>query len=161
MVEIRQIKREEFDQAMAIAWKTFLEFEADIYTKEGVKSFCDFIYDPLLEKMFLLGSYLIFGAFIDGRMLGMAGIRNQNHLSLLFVEKEYHKMGIGSALVSSAFQYSFQKYKERNYTVNASPYAVEFYHKLGFWDLAPQQHKQGIIYTSMKKNLKYFQSDLD
>ena len=56
MVEIRQIKREEFDQAMAIAWKTFLEFEADIYTKEGVKSFYDFIYDPLLEKMFLLGS---------------------------------------------------------------------------------------------------------
>lgn len=154
MVEIRQIKREEFDQAMAIAWKTFLEFEADIYTKEGVKSFYDFIYDPLLEKMFLLGSYLIFGAFIDGRMVGMAGIRNQNHLSLLFVEKEYHKMGIGSALVSSAFQYSFQKYKERNYTVNASPYAVEFYHKMGFVDVSKEIFKDGITYTPMKYGIR-------
>lgn len=150
MIEIRQIRREEFDQAMAIAWKTFLEFEADIYTKQGVKSFYDFIYDPLLEKMFLLGSYLIFGAFIEGKMVGIAGVRNQNHLSLLFVEKEYHKMGIGSALVSSAFQYSFQEYKEREYTVNASPYAVEFYHKLGFWDVSAEISKDGITYTPMK-----------
>ena len=150
MVEIRQIKRDEFDQAMAIAWKTFLEFEADIYTKQGIKSFYDFIYDPLLEKMFLLGSYLIFGAFIEGKMVGMAGIRNQNHLSLLFVDKEYHKMGIGSALVSSAFQYSFQEYKERDYTVNASPYAVEFYHKLGFSDVCEEIFKDGITYTPMK-----------
>ena len=150
MIEIRQIRREEFDQAMAIAWKTFLEFEADIYTKQGVKSFYDFIYDPLLEKMFLLGSYLIFGAFIEGKMVGIAGVRNQNHLSLLFVEKEYHKMGIGSALVSSAFQYSFQEFKEREYTVNASPYAVEFYHKLGFWDVSAEISKDGITYTPMK-----------
>ena len=150
MIEIRQIRREEFDQAMAIAWKSFLEFEADIYTKQGVKSFYDFIYDPLLEKMFLLGSYLIFGAFIEGKMVGIAGVRNQNHLSLLFVEKEYHKMGIGSALVSSAFQYSFQEYKEREYTVNASPYAVEFYHMLGFWDVSAEISKDGITYTPMK-----------
>ena len=155
MVEIRQIKKEEFEQAMAIAWKTFLEFEADIYTRQGVKSFYDFIYDPLLEKMFLLGSYLIFGAFIEGNMVGIAGVRNQTHLSLLFVDKEYHEMGIGSALVSSAFQYSFQEYKERNYTVNASPYAVEFYHKLGFRDVSGAITKDGITYTPMTYVLSF------
>lgn len=149
MVEIRQIQRTEFDRAMEIAWKTFLEFEGDIYTQEGINSFYNFIKDPLLEKMFLLGEYLIFGAFLNGQMIGIAGVRNKTHLSLLFVEKEYHKMGVGSALVYSAFQFSFEQYKEYHFSVNASPYALEFYHKLGFQDTAAQEMKDGVIYTPM------------
>lgn len=149
MAEIRQIQRTEFERALEIAWNTFLEFEGDIYTEEGVKSFYNFIRDPLLEKMFLMGEYLIFGAFVDGKMVGIAGVRNENHLSLLFVEKEYHKMGIGSALVFSAFQHSFEQYKADCFSVNASPYALEFYHKLGFKDTANQITKDGVIYTPM------------
>jgi GNAT superfamily N-acetyltransferase len=149
MVEIRQIQRTEFERAMEIAWKTFLEFEGDIYTEEGIKSFYNFIRDPLLEKMFLLGEYLIFGAFVAGKMVGIAGIRNKSHLSLLFVDKEYHKIGVGSALVFSAFQYSFEQYKEYRFSVNASPYALGFYHKLGFKDTADQITKDGVIYTPM------------
>ena len=150
MIEIRQIERNEFQRAMEIAWETFLEFEAEIYTKEGIKSFYDFIYDPLLEKMFLLGQYLIFGAFVDDKMVGVAGIRNRNHLSLLFVEREYHKMGIGNALVSHAFRYCYEAYRENTYTVNAAPYAVGFYHKMGFQDLSEEVKKDGIIYTPMR-----------
>lgn len=150
MVEIRQIRRAEYNRAMEIAWETFLEFEADIYTKKGVKSFRDFITDPLLEKMFLTGQYLIFGAFLDDTMVGIAGIRNRNHLSLLFVQKEYHRMGIGSALVASAIQYSKLEYKESYYTVNAAPYAVEFYHRIGFLDVSNEIVKDGIIYTPMR-----------
>lgn len=153
MVEIRQIRKAEYKQAMAIAWETFLEFEADIYTKKGIKSFYDFINDPLLEKMFLTGKYLIFGAFLDGNMVGIAGIRNRNHLSLLFVQKEYHRMGIGSALVASAIQYSKVEYKEDYYTVNAAPYAVEFYHTIGFLDVSGEIAKDGIIYTPMRYEL--------
>lgn len=150
MVEIRLIERNEFHRAMEIAWETFLEFEAKIYTKEGIKSFYDFISDPLLEKMFLMGQYLIFGAFLEGRMVGIAGVRNRNHLSLLFVESKFHKMGIGNALVSYAFRYSYEVYKESSYTVNAAPYAVGFYHKLGFRDLSKAVEKDGVVYTPMR-----------
>lgn len=149
MAEVRQIHREEFEPAMEIVWKTFLEFEGDIYTEEGIKSFYDFINDPLLKRMFLLGEYLIFGAFVDGKIVGVAGIRNKAHLSLLFVKKEYHNMGVGSALVFSAFRYSAEQYKEYRFSVNASPYALEFYHKLGFQDTAGQLAKDGVIYTPM------------
>lgn len=153
MAEIRLIRRTEFERAMEIAWKTFLEFEGDIYTEEGIKSFYEFINDPLLERMFLLGEYLIFGAFIDKTMVGIAGVRNRNHLSLLFVEKEYHRMGVGSALVFSAFRYSKEQYKEYGFSVNASPYAVGFYHKLGFQDTAGQITKDGVIYTPMRYSI--------
>ena len=40
----------------------------------------------------------------------------------------------------------------RYLTVNAAPYGVGFYHKIGFWDLAEQQEKEGILYTPMKMN---------
>lgn len=149
MVEIRKIQRSEYKKAMDIAWKTFLEFEGEVYTREGVKSFYDFISDPLLERMFLLGEYLIFGAFWDDKMVGIAGIRNKNHLSLLFVDKEYHNMGVGSALVFSAFRYSMENYKEKQFTVNASPYALGFYHRLGFQDTSQQVVRDGVIYTPM------------
>lgn len=149
MVEIRKIERHEFQRAMEIAWETFSEFEAKIYTKEGIKSFYDFINDPILEKMFLMGQYLVFGAFLEDRMVGIAGIRNRNHLSLLFVESKYHKMGIGNALVSHALCYCYEIYKEKSYTVNAAPYAVGFYHKLGFQDVSGEVEKDGVIYTPM------------
>lgn len=150
MVEIRQITVTEYDAAMDLAWKTFLQFEGDVYTKQGVLSFQDFIRDPILERMFLLGEYLVFGAFIEGELVGIAGIRNENHLSLLFVKKECHRMGIGSALVAFAFQYCYEEYKVDYFTVNSSPYGVEFYHSIGFCDVSEQRKKDGIIYTPMQ-----------
>lgn len=150
MVEIRQIKRTEYDVAMDLAWRTFLQFEADVYTRQGVLSFQDFIRDPVLERMFLLGEYLIFGAFMEEELVGIAGIRNRSHLSLLFVKKECHRMGIGSALVSFAFQYCYEEFREMCYTVHSSPYAVGFYHKFGFEDVSEQMTRDGIIYTPMR-----------
>ena len=41
--EIRLAYREEWEDAMALAWKTFLEFEADDYTLEGIRSFEDLL----------------------------------------------------------------------------------------------------------------------
>ena len=74
---------------------------------------------------------------------------------MLFVDKEYHYQGIGRTLIQKVGDYLITEMGVDYMTVDSAPYAVEFYHKLGFWDLAPVQHKQGIIYTSMKKNLKY------
>ena len=42
---------------MALAWKTFLEFEADDYEPEGIRSFEDFITDSALHRMFIMGAY--------------------------------------------------------------------------------------------------------
>ena len=34
--QIRNAYRDEWDDAMTLAWKTFMKFEADIYTDEGI-----------------------------------------------------------------------------------------------------------------------------
>ena len=148
--EIRAAHREEWQDAMALAWKTFLKFEACDYTEEGVKSFQEFITDNTVYRMFLAGSYELFVAMEGRHMIGMITVRCGSHVSLLFVDEKYHRQGIGRALVKQLTDYMAEEMGIRQVTVNASPYGVGFYHKLGFRDLRPEEQKDGIIYTPME-----------
>jgi len=102
---IRKAGKEDWDDAMAVAWKTFLKFEADVYTKEGVRSFFDFITDSFLYRMFLNGAYHMFIAEDDGKIIGIITLRNDTHISLLFVDEDYHRQGVGSCLMRTLWDF--------------------------------------------------------
>ncbi len=148
--KIRMAYQNEWEDAMALAWKTFLEFEADDYEPEGIKSFEDFITDSTLHRMFIMGAYQMFVALDGPRMAGMITVRGNSHISLLFVDKEYHKRGIGRALMEELCSYLKAELGIARVTVNASPFGTGFYHRLGFTDLQPEQTASGIRYTPME-----------
>ena len=54
-VEVRPIENNEWEDAMGLAWRTFLKFEGDVYSSEGIQNFRDFITDQTLRRMFLTG----------------------------------------------------------------------------------------------------------
>lgn len=147
--EIRPIKRNEWDMAMQLAWDTFLIYEAPVYEPLGVKNFHEFVKGKELHQLFLLGEYSVYGAFSYNIIVGVLGIRKKNHVSLLFVEPQYHHQGIATALLKSIFK---EKIRDgiREMTVNSSPYAVQFYHKLGFIDMDKEICADGIRFTPMK-----------
>lgn len=149
-IVVRPAYQNEWDDAIAIAWKTFLRYEAPDYTEEGVKSFYNFITDTTLYKMFLNGVYQLFIAESDDKMVGMITLRDEHHISLLFVDSAYHRRGIGSALLHYLNHYLLTEMAKEKITVNASPYGVAFYHKLGFKDLGPEMTGEGIRYTPME-----------
>lgn len=151
--QIRSAYRDEWDDAMALAWKTFLRFEADVYSPEGVKHFEDFITDTTLHRMFIMGAYQMFVALDLNKIVGMITLRNSTHISLLFVDEKYHRRGIGRALMQYLTNYLLTEVGADHVTVNASPYGVGFYHKMGFQDIRPEEEKDGIIYTPMKFTL--------
>lgn len=151
----RMAVERDWEPAMKLAWETFLIFEAQEYSDEGIASFQNFLSDQWLKNMFLKGEYQMFVALNEEKLIGFITVRNRCHISLLFVDKEYHRMGVGRTLIQKLSEYLIAEVGVDYMTVDSAPYATEFYHKLGFWDLAPRQEKQGIIYTSMKKNLKY------
>ena len=151
----RMAVERDWEPAMKLAWETFLIFEAQEYGEEGIKSFRDFISDQWLKNMFLKGQYQMMVALHEDKLIGFITVRNQCHISLLFVDKRYHRRGIGSVLIEKLGEYLITEVGVDYMTVDSAPYALQFYHKLGFWDLAPQQNQKGIIYTSMKKNLLY------
>ncbi|MCR5405816.1 MAG: GNAT family N-acetyltransferase [Lachnospiraceae bacterium] len=134
---------------MKLAWDTFLIYEAPDYSVRGVHNFRNFVRDPLLKKMFTYGEYIAIGAFSDRRMVGIIGVRNTNHISLLFVDRDYHRNGIASSLIDRYVRDA--KKKGITYvTVNSSPYAVDFYHKIGFVNITDEVEKDGIKFTPMR-----------
>lgn len=150
---VRSAYREEWDDAMALAWRTFMRFEANDYTQEGIESFQNFITDTVLHRMFLIGSYQLFVACENNQVIGMISLRSQTHISLLFVDAAHHRMGIGRALIEYVCNYIRTEEGYNKVTVNAAPYAVGFYHKLGFRDTQAEQTSEGIRYTPMERRL--------
>lgn len=148
--EVRRAKENEWEDAMALAWRTFMRFEACDYIQEGIDNFSNFISDNGLHRMFMIGEYHLWVAVADDKIIGMISLRSKCHVSLLFVDAAYHKQGIATALMETLWEYMREK-DEYVCTVNASPYAVGFYHKLGFKDRAGEQEDEGIRYTPMKK----------
>lgn len=148
--DIRFIDSEEWEEAMEMVYRTFLEFDAGMFTDEGIGHFRDFISDTSLKKSFMGGAFQVIGAYVGMKLVGVIALRGNNHISLLFVDKDYHNNGIGRRLVAVLSDYAYLKLHEKELTVNSAPYAKDFYHKLGFVDLAPETESEGIIYTPMK-----------
>lgn len=132
-------------------WRTFLRFEGRDYTREGIRNFYDFITDDDLYVAFLKGEYQLMVALDGQKVIGAGSIRNRNHLSLLFVEEGYHRMGVGRAILTAVCDYLKQEAGEKYISLKAAPYAVNFYRRLGFRAVRPEEEYSGIRVTEMEK----------
>ncbi len=150
---VRSLPHESWNEAMRLAWRTFMEFESEDYTDEGIGNFRKFIGDDKLRQLFLLGVYEVYAAYVDDVIAGMISLRSGNHISLLFVDKRYQKCGIGTALIEYLSAQLIQRRVYSIITVDAAPYGIGFYHKLGFRDTETEQKRDGIKYTPMERKL--------
>lgn len=148
---IRWARVEEWEPVMKMIWRTFLKFEASDYSEEGIQNFLEFITDEKLFHSFLRGEYQMMVALDREKVVGAASVRNRNHLSLLFVDEAYHRQGIGRKLLDTFCRYLKNEAGEQYMSLNAAPYAVEFYRKIGFRQVRPEEVVGGIRVTSMEK----------
>lgn len=93
------------DPCHAYDLEDFLKYEAVDYTEEGIRNFHEFITDEHLYKSFRQGRYQMMVALDGARIIGAASVRNYNHLSLLFVDEEYHHRGVGRSLMGRMCEY--------------------------------------------------------
>lgn len=149
--EIRWAAEGEWQPAMEMVWRTFLKYEGKEYSQEGIQHFFDFITDDDLYRAFLKGEYRLMVALDRGRIIGAGSVRNRNHLSLLFVEEAYHRRGVGSAILRKLCEYLKREAGESCMSLQAAPYAVEFYKKQGFRALCHELQYAGIRVTPMEK----------
>lgn len=148
--QIRKAKTYEWEPAMELAFRVFLKYEAMEYGPEGIRNFAEFVTDESLKKLFLQGSYLLFVAVENEKIIGLVSLRSGNHISLLFVDQEYHRRGVGTSLVKYLQSYMLMYTRQQKLTVNAAPYGIPFYHKIGFRDTGYETKRDGIIYTPME-----------
>ncbi|MNC21100.1 putative N-acetyltransferase YafP [compost metagenome] len=152
--DIRMLKPNELEEALCLVWEVFQEFEAPEYSEEGVEEFKVFIDPVSLRQKVGNNEFLIWGCFMNGKVIGVIASRPPCHISLLFVDKQFHRKGLAKAMFNEVLSYyrSFTGYTE--VTVNSSPYAAEAYRRMGFADTAEEQEVNGIRFVPMKRSME-------
>lgn len=151
--QINPARDNQWDDAMELAFKVFLKFEAKEYGKEGTDKFVQFLTSTEMQKMFRQGLYILFVATVGEDIIGLISLRSGNHISLLFVDENYHRQGIGRALIKTLQDYLLKETSFVKMTVHASPYGIPFYERVGFEATDVEQKQEGIIYTPMEMYL--------
>lgn len=141
--------------ALALVWEVFEEYEVPDYEEMGVKTFRHFIeYTNMVEKV-NQGEMRFWGCFINNYLVGVIALRTGQHISLLFVRGRFHRLGIGKMLVDVVLNVvASENPAVPAVTVNSSPYAVKFYEKMGFAAMGGEKKENGIRFTSMKRSIK-------
>ena len=96
----------------------------------------------------------MWGCFHNGEIIGMIATKKSNHISLLFVDKKYHRQGIARSLYQKLIEDCSKIDDISEISVNSSLYAVEAYKRLGFMATDTEQQKNGICFVPMKHKFR-------
>lgn len=150
---ITSTDEENIRAALALVRDVFWEFEAGEYSPEGVAEFCEYIeYDNIYAAM-QANRFVMWGCWMDRRLVGILAVRPPHHITLWFVEGSYQGRGIGRALMQEATAF-FSVIGSTQVSVHSSPYAVPIYQSLGFAATGPEVTENGIRYTPMQLLLR-------
>lgn len=94
--------------------------------------------------------HFVLTAEIEEELVGAIEIRENNHISMFCVEKEYRRRGIGRTLLRRALEICMMNNPNlAEVTVNSLPGAVYIYERLGFHPENPEYMKGDASYTPM------------
>jgi GNAT superfamily N-acetyltransferase len=130
--------------------KVYDEFVAIDYPDEGNRFFYEWIEPAKIAERQQKGRTILVAKSGD-EIAGMIEIRGNDHISLLFVGKEYQKQGIAKKLFNRALKSCLHKDPGlEKFQVHASPYSLEVYKALGFRLAGELTQTNGILYYPME-----------
>jgi ribosomal protein S18 acetylase RimI-like enzyme len=155
-LEIRPARSSEAKATVALALRVFDEFIAPDYPEEGVNHFYANVTPERMADAISEGE-IVLVATVEGTLAGVVTVRHETHISWLYVDKAFHARGIGRELLCRAVA----QIKKRSpvatmITLNASPYAVPIYVRMGFETTGPEMSKHGMRMIPMHAGIKNF-----
>lgn len=150
-MRIRKIKKGEEKLICRLVLEVFDEFIAPDYCVEGIKEFRQYVNPELINQRLKINC-LMYVAEIENDIAGVLELRDYNHISLLFVKKQYHNQGVAKALINKAVSIC-KKNNGEKLEVNSSPFAVNIYKCLGFAATDWEKTVNGIRFTAMEKKV--------
>lgn len=149
MLIYRTPKLEEVIEVCNLVARSFNEFIAPEFSEEGIEEFFKYSNPREFNKRSESG-YFSMVAESQDKLAGMIEIKGNNHISMLYVDKSYHRKGIAKGLIGNALEEINANNKIfDDITVNSSRYAVPFYEKLGFIQFEEENSINGIIHIPM------------
>lgn len=155
-LEIRPARSSEAKATVALTLRAFDEFIAPDYPEEGVNHFYANVTPERLADAISEGG-IVLVATVDGTLAGVVTVRDETHISWLYVDKAFHARGIGGALLSRAVELIRKRSPDATtITLNASPYAGPIYVRMGFETTGPEMSKNGMRMIPMRAGIKNF-----
>jgi GNAT superfamily N-acetyltransferase len=139
---IHRPNAEEAKQALDLALRVFIEYEMPEYEPEALENFKSVL---KIDNAFVASE--------NGKIIGMINERGGGHVSMLFVDGDFHRNGIATALMNQMMQ-DLKSKNIMRITVNSSPFGVPFYEHYGFTATDEMQRKDGFIYLPMSYDIK-------
>ena len=132
-----------------LALNAFNEFIAFECTDEGIYEIKSF-FDPVaINKRSEENSFFLVSVSKQ-TIIGMLEMKEYRHLSMLFVDKEFHRKGIARGLLNKSIEVAQSKNPRlRDITVNSSRYAEPVYQRMGFIRSQRMQIEKGIKFIPM------------
>lgn len=136
--------------------RIFEDYISPGFSPQGQTEFLSYITPEAIRARTEVEYYgmLVARCTLTGMIIGYLELREDDHISLLFVDPVFHRQGIASHLL----QYALKRLSAANclpdrITVHASVYAVPAYQGMGFRAVGPEQEMNGIVFVPMLKYL--------
>ena len=155
--EVRTLRNGEEVEVCNLVARTFNEFIAPEFSEQGVEEFFKYA-NPRAFKKRLESGYFAMVSETQDKLAGIIELKANNHLSMLYVDKAFHRRGIARELIKEVMPMIS---KSSDITVNSSRYAVPFYEKLGFIQYEDEKTIYGVIHVPMMAKTSTLKERLD
>lgn len=147
---IRLLAGCEMEEALALVWEGFSDFQSEGCTEESIDEFWSAIDYEYMLQQYGDGTIRFWGAFEDDFLVGVCAIREMRRVELLYVDAAYQRKGVGTSLLKKAVLDT----KEIDpglgrLLVKASPYSVPFFEAMGFAPIGSEQTEEGLRFLPM------------
>ncbi|MBQ7492271.1 MAG: GNAT family N-acetyltransferase [Clostridia bacterium] len=148
--QIVPLPSEELEEALALVWEVFSDFESRELPQEALDEFWNRIdYEYMLHRMGD-GELRFWGAYDAGELVGVCAVRDLRRIELLYVDGDYHRQGVATNLLKHALiDCRTLDDTVTRVTVNATPYSRGFFLKQGFRTVAPEHTEDGLTLIPM------------
>ena len=144
----------EKSKALQLIGDVFEEFVAYRFDAEGVNEFRNYIEYDSIKRMLDNSEMIMSGCFHYDKIIGVIAVKPPGRISLLFVDKRYHRQGVADALYRKIVEHCSKNDACSEITVHSSLYAVEAYKRLGFETTDTEQEQKGIRFVPMKHEFR-------
>lgn len=148
-IRYRSHAEKDIPSVSELVGRVFDRFIAPEYSDEGIREFRRYIQPQAFRERMHAGHFGLLAETGD-RIAGMIEARGNDHVSLLFVDPEFHNRGIAKELLRQTVEHCRAAQPGLSgIGVNSSSYAVAIYEKLGFRRAGERQVRNGIGFIPM------------
>lgn len=147
MIEYKKYSSWDEKKIAKLIREVYAEFVAPDSSEVWNQNFYEYV-EPQKIKSRQTLHHTTYLAFEGNKIIWVLESRNMNHISLLFVDKNYHGKGVAKSLLKD-----FLSEVPKNIScidVHASPFSIPIYEKLWFYQIGNIKEENGIKYLQME-----------